>query len=488
MIPPALSIQPDKFRDECGVFGIHSHAEAARLTYLGLYALQHRGQESAGIVTSDGALLHQERGMGYVAEVFSNGQLDHLAGESAIGHVRYSTTGQSTLANAQPIVSESWRGPIALAHNGNIVNSQLLRQRLEDDGAVFQSTSDTEVMLHLLAHSSEEDLGQALVEMLGAVRGAYSLLLQTPRRIYAIRDPYGVRPLCLGQLDDAYVVASETCAFDLIGAEYLRDVAPGEILCIEDGQLNPTFQAPSARHAFCIFEHVYFSRPDSRVFERSVHHSRYMMGRKLAQESPAEVDLVVPVPDSGVTAALGFSYESGVPFQVGLIRNHYVGRTFIEPRQSIRHFGVKIKLNPIRELLDGKRVVLVDDSIVRGTTSRKIVEMVRSVGAREVHIRISSPPTVSPCYYGIDTPTHGELIGANKTLAEIEAFVGADSLSYLSLEGMKEAVSAQQNFCSACFDENYPITVNREVVQKELFNLEASPNDHLSVGDRDEIS
>ena len=488
MTPLTFSAASDKFHDECGVFGIHAHAEAARHVYLGLYALQHRGQESAGIVTSDGTQLHQERGMGYVAEVFSNGQLDHLVGASAIGHVRYSTTGQSMLANAQPIVSDSWRGPIALAHNGNIVNSQKLRQRLEDDGAIFQSTSDTEVMLHLLARSTQEDLSQALVEMLGAVRGAYSMLLQTPRKIYAIRDPYGVRPLCLGQLDGAYVVASETCAFDLIGAEYLRDVAPGEILCIEEGRLQPTFQAPSARHAFCIFEHVYFSRPDSRVFERSVHQSRYKMGRRLAKESPVEADLVVPVPDSGVTAALGYSDESGVPFQVGLIRNHYVGRTFIEPRQSIRHFGVKIKLNPVRELLDGKRVVLVDDSIVRGTTSQKIVEMVRAAGAREVHFRISSPPTVSPCYYGIDTPTHGELIGANKTLGEIGEFVGADSLAYLSLEGMKESVAAQENFCSACFDEDYPITISREVVQKELFDLEVGSPDQSSVGDRDEIS
>ena len=486
MISPAFAPQPDKFHDECWVFGIDSHPEAARHTYLGLYALQHRGQESAGIVTSDGTLLQQERGMGYVADVFSEGQLDHLVGESAIGHVRYSTTGQSVLANAQPIVSESWRGPMALAHNGNIVNSQQLRERLEDDGAIFQSTTDTEVMLHLLARSTEEDLGQALLKMLAAVRGAYSMLLQTPRRIYAIRDPFGVRPLCLGKLEDSYVVASETCAFDLIEAEYIRDIAPGEILCIENGQLQSTSQAPSARHAFCIFEHVYFSRPDSRVFERSVHHSRYLMGRRLAQESPADADLVVPVPDSGVTAALGFSDESGVPFQVGLIRNHYVGRTFIEPRQSIRHFGVKIKLNPVRELLDGKRVVLVDDSIVRGTTSRKIVEMVRSAGAREVHFRISSPPTVSPCYYGIDTPTQGELIGANKTLEEIGAFVGADSLSYLSLEGMKAAVSAQENFCSACFDEHYPIALSQEVSQKELFDPGISSTDPSTVGDRDE--
>jgi len=463
---------PTGFRDECGVFGIAGHDDAARHTYLGLYALQHRGQESAGIITVNGDGLSQHKGMGHVAEIFVDETLKLLPGRSAIGHVRYSTAGETSLANAQPISSESWRGPIAIAHNGNLINCEKLRQKLESDGAIFQSTSDTEVILHLLAKSASEDLDQAVIEALMAIQGAYSMLMMTPQELYAIRDPLGVRPLCLGRLNGAHVVASETCAFDLIGAEYVRDVAPGEVLKIRNGSLESLFLPPAGRHAHCIFEHVYFSRPDSRVFGRSVHKSRYQMGRKLAQEAGVAADLVVPVPDSGVTAALGYSDEAAIPFQMGLIRNHYVGRTFIEPRQAIRHFGVKVKLNPIRELLEGRRVVLIDDSIVRGTTSRKIVEMVRSAGAQEVHVRITSPPTISPCYYGIDTPTHGELIGANKTIEEIRQFVDADSLSYLSLEGMKEAVSDGQDFCSACFDRQYPIPLAQETPQKSLFEME----------------
>ena len=462
----------DKFQDECGVFGIASHPDAARHTYLGLYALQHRGQESAGIVSTDGVRLYPERGMGYVADIFDHQKLTGLIGNSAIGHVRYSTTGESKLVNAQPIVTESWREPMALAHNGNIVNSQQLRQRLEQEGAIFQSTTDTEVVLHLLAHSSKLELDEALRDVLIYLQGAYSMVLQTPRRLYAIRDPFGVRPLCLGSLNGSSVVASETCAFDLIEAEYVRDIAPGEVLKIENGQPHSFFLPRAPQHAFCIFEHVYFSRPDSNVFERSVHKSRYQMGRRLAQEAPVAADLVVPAPDSGVTAGLGYSDESGIPFTLGLIRNHYVGRTFIEPRESIRHFGVKVKLNPVKELLRGKRIILVDDSIVRGTTSQKIVEMVRAAGAREVHLRISSPPTISPCFYGIDTPTCEELIGANKKIDEIRQFTGADSLAYLSIEGMKAAVKDQGNFCAACFDKNYPISITSETSQKSLFNLE----------------
>ncbi|MDA2930521.1 amidophosphoribosyltransferase [Acidobacteria bacterium AH-259-O06] len=465
-------LEEDKFHDECGVFGIAAHQEAAQHTYLGLYALQHRGQESAGIVSSDGSRLYQEKGMGYVADVFDDKKLSKLVGDSAIGHVRYSTSGETSLDNAQPIVSESWRGAIALAHNGNLINSKQLRQKLEGEGAIFQSTSDTEVVLHLLARCSEEDLSRALREVLRQIRGAYSMLLQTPQQLYAIRDPFGVRPLCLGQLDNSYTLASETCAFDLIGAKYVRDVIPGEVLKIEDGQLHSSFLPPAPAHSYCIFEHVYFSRPDSKVFERSVHQSRYLLGRQLAREAPVEADLVVPVPDSGVTAALGYSDQSQIPFQFGLIRNHYVGRTFIEPKQAIRHFGVKVKLNPVRELLENKRIVLIDDSIVRGTTSRKIVEMVRSAGAREVHLRISSPPTISPCYYGIDTPTHAELIGANKTVEEILKFTGADTLAYLSPEGMKSAVSDEHNFCSACFDEKYPISISGEEPHEPLFQLQ----------------
>lgn len=463
------TLESDKFHDECGVFGIASHTEAARHVYLGLYALQHRGQESTGITSTDGSQLYQHKGVGYVGDVFTDETLASLTGTSAIGHVRYSTTGSSSLANTQPIVSESSRGPIAVAHNGNLVNSHRIRRKLESQGAIFQTTSDTEVILHLLARSPIEDLDQALREVLLQIQGAYSMLLQTPETLYAIRDPYGVRPLCLGRLDDAYTLASETCAFDLIGGEYIRDIAPGEILKIEDQKLKSFFLPPAPKQAHCIFEHVYFARPDSKVFNRSVHLSRYQMGRQLARESPVDADLVVPVPDSGVTAALGYADESGIPFQFGLIRNHYVGRTFIEPRQSIRHFGVKIKLNPIKELLQGKKVILIDDSVVRGTTSRKIVEMVRFSGALEIHMRISSPPTISPCYYGIDTPTHEELIGANKTVEEIREFTKADTLAYLSIEGMKEAVSDQQDFCSACFDLQYPIAISQATPQKNLF-------------------
>lgn len=468
----------DKFHDECGVFGISHHPDASRHTYLGLYALQHRGQESAGISSSDGVQLYWQRGMGHVADVFDDRRLSKLTGESAIGHVRYSTSGDSSISNAQPILSESWRGPIALAHNGNLINSDLLRRQLEEDGAIFQSSSDTEVVLHLLARYPKKDLDEALREVLLQIKGAYSMLIQTPRQLYAVRDPLGVRPLCLGQLADSYVVASETCAFDLIGANYIRDVAPGEILKIEKEQLT-SFSLPAAPHpAHCIFEHVYFSRPDSTVFGRSVHRSRYLMGRQLAQEADIPADIVVPVPDSGLTAALGYSDESEIPFKFGLIRNHYVGRTFIEPKQSIRHFGVKIKLNPVKELLKDKKVILIDDSIVRGTTSRKIVDMVRWAGAKEVHLRISSPPTISPCYYGIDTPTHRELIGANKTLEEICTYTGADSLAYLSLEGMKKAVASDNNFCSACFDEKYPIPISRSGLQKQLFEIEEEIPEH----------
>ena len=459
----------DRFRDECGVFGIAGHSEAARHVYLGLYALQHRGQESAGIVTTDGAQLHQQKGMGHVAEVFDDTKLASLVGSSAIGHVRYSTSGESSLSNAQPIVTDSRRGPIALAHNGNLVNGNELRGRLESEGAIFQSTSDTEVVSHLLARSPIEDVDEALRQILLQIQGAYSMLIQTRRQLYAIRDPFGVRPLCLGKLDSSHVLASETCAFDLIGAEYIRDVDPGEVLRIEDGKTYSFHLPPAPRHAHCIFEHVYFSRPDSRVFGRTVHQSRYLMGRQLALEAPVPADLVVPIPDSGLTAALGYADKAKIPFNYGLIRNHYVGRTFIEPKQSIRHFGVKIKLNPVKELLENRRVILIDDSIVRGTTSRKIVEMVRSSGALEVHLRISSPPTMGPCYYGIDTPTHGELIGANKSVEEIRQFTGADSLAYLTLEGMKKAVSDQNNFCSACFDGQYPISVWRRSPQRSLF-------------------
>ena len=459
----------DKFHDECGVFGIFNHKEASRLTYLGLYALQHRGQESAGIVSSDGRELYRNRGMGQVADVFTASTLEALKGGSAIGHVRYSTAGESIPTNVQPIVSECWRGPVALAHNGNLVNASSLKRELELEGAIFQSTSDTEVILHLLARSHSRNRDEALLEALKRLRGAYSLLMLSPTALYAIRDNYGVRPLCLGRIDDGYVVASETCAFDLIGAEYIRDIKPGEILKIDEKGLTSFYIKSEVKLAHCVFEHVYFSRPDSLVFERSVNRMRREMGRQLAREAYVEADIVIPVPDSGVTAALGFAEEAGIPFDFGLIRNHYVGRTFIEPKQSIRHFGVKVKLNPVKEILKGRRVVLIDDSIVRGTTSKKIVEMVRSAGASEVHFRISSPPTVAPCLYGIDTPTYEELIANNKSIEEIRNYTTADSLQYLSLEGLLDSVGARDDFCSACFDKVYRIPLQTEVEQGRLF-------------------
>jgi len=462
-------ILDDKFQDECGVFGIFNHEEASRLTYLGLYSLQHRGQESAGIVSSDGKEFYRARGMGQVADVFTGLTLENLKGKSAIGHVRYSTTGESIPSNVQPIVSECWRGPVTLAHNGNLVNALKLKKELERDGAIFQSTSDTEVILHLLARCPLSNRDEAIKEVLKQLRGAYSLLMLSSAALYAIRDRHGVRPLCLGQSEDGYVVASETCAFDLIGAEYIRDIKPGEILRIDKNGLTSFHMKPEVKPAHCVFEHVYFSRPDSLVFERSVNLMRRKMGIQLARETHVDADLVIPVPDSGVTAALGYAEESGTQFDFGLIRNHYVGRTFIEPKQSIRHFGVKVKLNPVKEILKGKRVVLIDDSIVRGTTSKKIVQMVRSAGASEIHFRVSSPPTVAPCMYGIDTPTSGELIASDKTIEEIRAFITADSLAYLSLEGLLDSVDGQGKFCSACFDKKYPISIKSVDEQGRLF-------------------
>ena len=472
----------DKFHDECGVFGIFNHEEASRLTYLGLYGLQHRGQESAGIVSSDGQEFYRARGMGHVADVFSAGTLESLEGKSAIGHVRYSTSGESIPSNVQPIVSECWRGAVALAHNGNLVNADSLKRELERDGAIFQSTSDTEVILHLLARCPLPNRDEALIEVLKRLRGAYSLLMLSATALYAIRDKYGVRPLCLGRSEGSYVLASETCAFDLIGAEYIRDIKPGEVLKIDKDGLTSFYTKPDVNPAHCVFEHVYFSRPDSLVFERSVNEMRREMGHQLARETYVDADIVIPVPDSGVTAALGYAEESGIPFNFGLIRNHYVGRTFIEPKQSIRHFGVKVKLNPVREMLKGKRVVMIDDSIVRGTTSKKIVEMVRSAGASEVHFRISSPPTIAPCLYGIDTPTYEELIANNKTLEEIREFITADSLAFLSLQGLLDSVGAKDDFCCACFNQDYPISIKSEVEQGRLFEDNGScRNPKLSV-------
>ena len=453
----------DKFRDECGVFGIFGHTEAANLTYLGLYALQHRGQESVGIATSDGDRLRMHKAIGYVADNFSEETFATLSGTSAIGHVRYSTAGESGIKNAQPILIDCAHGEIAVGHNGNLINAQELRDRLVGEGSIFQTTSDTEVLLHLYARSKAPTVEQALVEAVTQAQGAFSLVFLTKDKLVAIRDPHGFRPLTIGRLGDSYIVCSETCALDLIDATWVRDVEPGEMLVIgQDGvtSLHPFHPAPSAH---CIFEHVYFARPDSYVFGESVNEVRTELGRKLARESAVPADVIVPIPDSGVCAATGFAEESGTPLRVGLIRNHYVGRTFIEPHQSIRHFGVRVKLNPVRSILQGRRVVLVDDSIVRGTTSRKIVKMVRAAGATEVHMRISCPPTISPCFYGVDTPRRAELIGATHSVEEIRRYIGADSLSYLSLDGLLSAVGTKRSsYCTSCYTGQYPVAFPRD--------------------------
>jgi len=458
----------DKFHDECGVVAIFAHPEAEKLAYLGLHALQHRGQESAGIVTSDGLTSRVHKAMGTVADIFTEEVLSKIRGTLAIGHTRYSTAGDSALLNAQPILVQSNKGSIAVAHNGNLTNAAEVRSRLERQGSIFQTNSDTEVIVHLIALSREQTLPEAIADALRSVEGAFSLVLMSPDRIIAARDPRGFRPLAMGRIPalegqkrDTIVFASETCAFDLIGATYDRDVKPGELIVVGPEGITSHFYSPAAPQSSCIFEHVYFSRPDSMVFGRAVQTSREELGRQLAREAPVEADLVVPVPDSGVTAAVGYAAESGIPFRFGLIRNHYVGRTFIEPSQSVRDFGVKLKLNPVRSLLEGKRVVLIDDSIVRGTTSRKIVRMIRSAGAKEVHMRISCPPTISPCYYGVDTPSKNQLIGANKSVDEIREYIRADSLAYLSLEGLKKACGEGEktSYCSACYTGKYPTSI-----------------------------
>jgi len=450
----------DKFKDECGVFGIFGHPEAANMTYLGLYALQHRGQESAGIAASDREQVRISRAMGYVADIFDGATLSALPGPVAIGHVRYSTAGESKLLNAQPILIDCAHGQIALCHNGNIVNAHELRDDLVQQGSIFQSNSDTEVILHLYARSKARSIEDAIVESVSQVQGAFSLVMLTKDRLIAVRDPHGFRPLALGRLGDAVVVCSETCAMDLIGATYERDVEPGEVLIISADGIRSIKPFPPAPLAHCIFEHVYFARPDSYVFGRSVNEVRTELGRVLAREHNVAADVVVPVPDSGVCAAMGFAEQSGVPLRMGLIRNHYVGRTFIQPQASIRHFGVKVKLNPVRSVLDGRRVVLVDDSLVRGTTSQKIVRMVRAAGAKEVHVRISCPPTISPCFYGVDTPRKSELIAATHTIDEIREFLEADSVAYLSLEGLLSAVNTERtSYCTSCYTGNYPVPV-----------------------------
>jgi len=468
---PALS-DDDHFHDQCGLFGVLGHPDAAHLVYQGLYALQHRGQEAAGIVASDGERIHVEKGMGLVNDVFDEDRLSLLAGDRAMGHVRSSTSGGTVAGNAQPILISCHRGPIALAHNGNLVNARVLRCELEAAGSIFQSSSDTEVILHLYARNHREKPEDAIAASLTKVRGAFTLVFLTKEALVATRDPWGFRPLVIGRLEGAPIVASETCALDLIGAKYIRDVEPGELVVFDRSGERSFHPFPPEPPRQCIFEHVYFARPDSRVFGRTVLDSRLLLGRQLALEQPADADIVVPVPDSGMGAALGYAQGSGLPFEWGLIRNHYVGRTFIQPQQSARTLGVRIKLNPVPSVLKGRRVVLVDDSIVRGTTSRKIVRMVRDAGAREVHVRISSPPTISPCYYGIDTPSRQELIAANKPVEAIREFIGADSLGYMSQTGLLQSLddSSDERHCSACFTARYPVAVSRADMQIALFD------------------
>lgn len=454
------------FREECGVFGIWNSESAARLTYLGLYAIQHRGQESAGIVSLFEGRHKQHRGLGLVGEVFGESALESLKGSAAIGHVRYSTSGENLLTNAQPLSASLLNGPIAVAHNGNIANQKALRKKLQKKGAIFQGSNDTEILLHLLAQHPSSDLLEALKDSFQDIEGAYSFVILSHDALIAARDPLGFRPLVLGKKTEtsgkvSHVIASETCAFDLIGAQYVREVEPGEILCIDGtGLRSLRISADNAKKALCVFEHVYFARPDSVVFGRSVYESRQNFGKTLAIESPVEADIVVPVPDSGTAAALGYARQSKIPFEMGIIRNHYVGRTFIQPHQSIRDFGVKIKLNPQRALLSGQRVIVVDDSIVRGTTAKKIINLLREAGASEVHMRVAAPPTIKPCYYGVDTPHEDKLIAAQQSVEDIRKFIGADSLGYLSIDGMWKSIAGNENtYCAACFDGKYPTRI-----------------------------
>ncbi len=455
--------------EHCGLFGVYGHPEAANMTYLGLYALQHRGQESAGIVSSDTHALHSYRNMGLVSEIFTGDVLKRLPGRSAIGHVRYSTAGTSDLKNAQPFTVHYARGGLAIAHNGNLTNAHILRDELEAHGSIFQSTMDTEIIIHLIALSNEHDLANRIVRALKQVEGAYCLLFLSDDEMIAVRDPHGFRPLVLGRQKKAYLVASETCAFDLIGAEFEREIEPGEMVLINKDGLHSFSPFTPARPSHCVFEFIYFARPDSFIFGRNVYGVRRELGIQLARENPAEADIVIPTPDSGFSASIGYGHQSHIPIELGLIRNHYVGRTFIEPKQSIRHFGVKIKLNPVKELIRGKRVVVIDDSIVRATTSRKIIKMIRRSGAERIHVRISSPPITHPCFFGIDTPMKSELIASSHTIEEINHYITSDTLGYLSLEGLKQCVGDDNtSFCYACFSGGYPIKCLSKMEEPQL--------------------
>ena len=456
MAPQKASSRP---REECGICGIYGHPDSAKLTYFGLYALQHRGQESAGIITSDGARICEHKAMGLVSEVFSEKELQRLQGHIAVGHVRYSTTGASNILNAQPFTARHRDQFFAIAHNGNLVNIRQLRNELEGKGSIFQSTMDSEVVVHLLAAASNHSFQDAITETFRQIKGAYSILLMTQDKLVAIRDPNGFRPLCLGRTSNgAYVVASETCALDLIEANYIRDVEPGEVLIIDQDGLTSFFPQEKRTSSFCIFEHVYFARPDSDIFGLNVYSCRKRMGQILARECRVDADFVMPFPDSGNYAAIGFSQASGIPLEMGVIRNHYIGRTFIQPSQSMRDFSVRVKLNPVRSFLKGKRVIIIEDSIIRGTTGRSRIRSLREAGVKEVHMLISCPPTRYPCYYGIDFPSQSQLIAANKTIEQIRDFLLLDSLHYLSLEGLVESTGmSADSFCLACFTNTYPV-------------------------------
>lgn len=455
---------------DCGIFGVYGHQEAANLTYLGLYALQHRGQEGGGIATSDGKALYYHKDMGLVADIFKEDILRRLPGHAAIGHVRYSTTGSSHPKNLQPLIFDYAKGGLAIVHNGNLTNAGLLRRQLEGEGAIFQSTSDTEVIIHLFARAKGGSTVERLITALRQVEGAYCLLLLTEKELIAARDPHGFRPLVIGKLKKGWAVGSETCAFDLIGAEFVREVEPGEVLLFRGEEVHSFFPFPKVEPRYCIFEFIYFARPDSFIFGRSVYEVRRQLGVELAEEAPAPAEIIVPTPDSGLPAAIGFAHRAGIPLELGIIRNHYVGRTFIEPKDSIRHFGVRIKLNAVKELLKGKAIAVIDDSIVRGTTVKKNMHMLRQAGAREIHVRISSPPIIGPCFYGIDTPTKEELIAAKFSIEEIREFLGVESLAYLSLEGLKRCVrGSEDQFCYACFTGCYPVSPPKERMQLEFF-------------------
>jgi amidophosphoribosyltransferase len=475
-----ISIREDHFKpkEECGVFGIFNNSRAANLSYLGLYALQHRGQESAGIATSDSHHIYRYAGMGKVVDIFTEEHIANLRGHIAIGHNRYSTTGSSFLRNAQPLRADSILGPIVLAHNGNLTNVGSLRRDLEKNGHIFQTANDSEIIVHLMATSGIRDFLEALIYALKQVKGAYSLLVMNKDTIYAARDPHGFRPLSLGKLGDSLVLASETCAFDIIDAEYIRDVKPGELIEINKYGMKSYFPLESTEHSMCIFEYIYFSRPDSLIFGNSVGEMRIALGKMLANQSPVDADIVVPIPDSSVFAAIGYSRESGIPYEMGMIRSHYIGRTFIEPSQKIRDFGAKIKYNVVRSSVEGKRVVVVDDSIMRGTTMRKIVKMFRNAGAKEVHIRISAPPTKYPCFYGIDIPTHKELIASTHSIEEVRKYLRVESIEYLSVETLLKSINRpEMHFCTACFDGNYPAYIE---VGDETDNQKYLFDDHLT--------